>query len=240
MNIKFVIIVISVIFFLFPAKSWSVECQWWQTKISGSRIPKHPRQGHPVKEHPRQEHCRERWKRADQYITQFKDDPILGWGNQGETFKRWSRSEIQTILEILPNLPLWTKVDQYTFRRADKSIHQGNSATSELTKKTIILYDNFFYYKDKLGAIGHETSHFVFQELTDLEITEFEKLSGWVIEAKDRKVYVVPPRNPLMPDSVLNQEEDFTNHAEMYISTPAELKKINPKIYDFFLKRFPK
>ena len=43
-----------------------------------------------------------------------------------------------------------------------------------------------------------------------------------------------------MPDSILNNEEDFTNHAEMYLSNPTKLKKINPKIFEFFLKRFPK
>ena len=143
-------------------------------------------------------------------------------------------------MEVLPNLPTWTQIENYTFRRAAKSIHVGNPATSELTKKTIILYDIFSTYKDKLGVIGHEASHFVFQELTDLEITEFEKLSGWEIVTKDRKVYVVPPKNLLRPDSAINNEEDFTNHAEMYISDPVKLKKTNPKIYEFFLKRFPK
>jgi hypothetical protein len=43
-----------------------------------------------------------------------------------------------------------------------------------------------------------------------------------------------------MSDSALNNEEDFTNHAEVYISNPEKLKKINPKMYEFFLKRLPK
>lgn len=232
--------IVLVVFFLFSWNSWAIECQWWQSKVKASIIPQHKREGHAISKHPRQEHCRERWKGADLHIRQFSDDPILGWGKKGESFKKWSRSEIQTILELLPKLPQWAKVEQYTFRRAVKSIHQGNSATSELTKKTIVLYDNFFTYNDKLGAIGHEASHFVYPELTDFDIAEFEKLSGWSIETKDRKVYVVPPQNLLMPDSALNNEEDFTNHAEMYISNPEKLKKINPKMYEFFLKRLPK
>jgi hypothetical protein len=226
--------------FLFSWEAWALECQWWQSKVRGSVIPQHPRKGHTVSKHPRQEHCRERWKGADLHITQFKDDPIPGWVNKGETFKKWNRPEIQTILDLLPKLPPWAKVGLYTFRRADKSIHQGNAATSELTKKTIIFYDAFFTYKDKLGAIGHEASHFVFQELTNPDISEFEKLSGWKIETKGRKVYVVPPSNLLMPDSAIDSEEDFTNHAEIYISNPDKLKKINPRIYEFFLKRLPK
>jgi hypothetical protein len=113
-------------------------------------------------------------------------------------------------------------------------------ATSELTKKTIILYDNFFTSRDKLGVIGHEISHFAFKELKNSEIAEFERLSGWSLNTQDRKVYIVPPKRPLMADSVIDSEEDFTNHAEIYISKPDELKKINPDIYTFFLKRFPK
>ena len=220
--------------------SWAFECQWWQSKVSASSINQHKRGEHDVSKHQRKEHCREKWKNADIFVKKFSDEPIQGWGKKGEIFKKWSRSEIQTVLEILPKLPAWTKVQDYTFRRADKSIHQGNPATSELTKKTIILYDKFFSYKDKLGAIGHEASHFVFKELSNLEISEFEKLSGWAFETQDRKVYVVPPKNPLMPDSVIDSEEDFTNHAEMYISNSEELIKINPKVYRFFLKRFPK
>lgn len=225
---------------LFSFESWALDCQWWQTKVKAATISQHQREGHNVSKHPRQEHCREKWVGADRYINQFKNDPIPGWGNKSETFKNWDHAEMQKVLEVLPNLPRWAQIERYTFLRAGKSIHKGNSATSELTKKIIILYDNFFTHKDKLGAIGHEASHFVFQELTDLEITEFEKLSGWEIETKDRKVYVVPPKNPLMPDSVLNNEEDFANHAEMYVSDPIHLKKTNPKIYEFFLKRFPK
>lgn len=225
---------------MFSQDSWALECQWWQSKVKAATIPQHQREGLPVTKHPRKEHCREKWKGADRYIDQFKDDPIQGWGKKGETFKKWNRPEIQTVLELLPKLPAWTRIDQYTFRRVDKSIHQENPATSELTKRTIILYDKLFTYEDKLGALGHEASHFVFQELTALEIAEFEKLSGWDIETKDRKVYVIPPKTPLMPDSVLNNEEDFTNHSEMFISSPDKLKKINPKMYEFFLKRFPK
>lgn len=223
----------------FPQITTAVECSWWQTKVKTATISQHQRKDHTVSKHIRQEHCREKWKGADTHINQFKNDPISGWDNKGETFKRWNQAEIRVILETLSKLPAWCKIENYTFRRADKSIHKENPATSELTTKTIILYDNFFTYKDQLGAIGHEASHFIFQKLTDLDITEFEQLSGWNIETKDRKVYVIPPKNPLMPDSFLNNEEDFTNHAEMYISNPVKLKKINPKMYDFFLKRFP-
>lgn len=225
--------------FLFSRESWAIECQWWQTKVRAAIIPKHQRQGHTVSKHPRQEHCRERWNGADRYINQFKDDPIPGWSNKGETFKKWSRTEIQTVLEILPKLPYWTKIEQYTFRRADKSIHKDNPATSELTTKTIVLYDKFFTYRDKLGAVGHEASHFLFPSLSSGDLATFADLSGWDVEVKSDKIYVLPPKKPLQADSVLNKEEDFTNYMELYISNPRKLKEQNSKMYEFLLKRYP-
>ena len=224
---------------LFSWDAWALECQWWQTKVKASTISQHQREGHNVSKHSRQEHCREKWKGADLYINQFKNDPIFGWRNKGETFKKWHRSEIQTVLELLHKLPPWTKIDQYTFRRADKSIHQGNPATSELTKKTIILYDIFFTYKDKLGAIGHETSHFLFQSLSSGDLAVFADLSGWDVKVKDDKIYVLPPKKPLRADSVINKEEDFTNYMELYISNPKRLKLQNPKMHEFLHKRYP-
>jgi hypothetical protein len=194
--------------------SYAIHCEWWQTKYSATTVNKHPKRG-KVREHPRKEYCRNRWANADSYIKQFKDDPIPGWGNKGETFKKWNIFEIQTVLEILPKLPQWVNTNQYTFLRADKSIHHGNPATSELTRKTIILYDNFFTYPDKLGAIGHETSHFLFPNLSSGNLAEFSDLSGWDVEVKNDKIYVLPPTKPLRPDSIINKEEDFTNHMEL-------------------------
>ena len=139
--------------------SYAIHCEWWQTEYSATVVDKHPRQGTSgVKEHPRKKYCRDKWKDADHHIKQFKNGPIAGWSNKGEVFKKWKQNEIQTLLEILPKLPVWTEVKNYFFRRAEKSIHKGNPATSELTQKSIVLYDLFFKYTDKLGAIGHETS----------------------------------------------------------------------------------
>lgn len=130
-------------------------------------------------------------------------------------------------------------INQYTFLRADKSIHQGNPATSELTKKKIILYDNLFTYSGKLGAIGHEASHFLFPALSPGDLAEFFDLAGWDVEVKNDKIYVLPPKKPLQPDSIINKEEDFTNHMELYISNPKRLKEQNPKIFEFLFKRYP-
>jgi hypothetical protein len=108
-----------------------------------------------------------------------------------------------------------------------------------LTNNTIILYDKFFTYKDKLGAIGHEASHFLLPSLSSEYFATFADLSGWDVEVKGDKIYVLPPKKPLQDDSVLNKEEDFTNYMELYISNPKKLKEQNFKMYEFLLKRYP-
>lgn len=231
--------VLFILTLFISSHSYAIQCEWWQTKYSATIVDKHPRQGTNVREHPRKEYCKNRWANADIHIKQFKDDPIPGWSNNGETFTQWKQNEIQDVLEILPKLPAWTEIKNYFFRRADKSIHEGNPATSELTQRSIILYDLFFKHPDKLGTIGHEASHFLFPKLSPADLSEFETLSGWDIEVKDDKVYILPPKNPLKPDSVINKEEDFTNHMELYISSPKQLKKRNQKMFDFFSKRYP-
>ncbi len=232
--------VLFILTLFISSHSYAIHCEWWQTEYSATVVDKHPRQGTSgVKEHPRKEYCRDKWKDADHHVKQFKNGPIAGWSNKGEVFKRWEQNEIQTVLEISPKLPVWTEVKNYFFRRAEKSIHNGNPATSELTQKSIVLDDLFFKYPDKLGAIGHETSHFLFPKLSLVDRSEFETLSGWDVEVKDDKVYVLPPKNPIKPDSIIDKEEDFTNYMELYISSPKQLKKTHPKMFNFFSKRYP-
>lgn len=76
------------------SNAYSVECEWWQSKVSASDVDKHPRQQTTVRQHPRTEHCRNRWKDADVHIKQFSDDPIVGWSRNGEVFKKWDRSDL--------------------------------------------------------------------------------------------------------------------------------------------------
>lgn len=225
--------------FTFSPLSYAIHCEWWQTKYSATTVDEHPRQGTTVREHPRREYCKNKWPNAETHIKQFKDDSILGWPTEKEIFKKWKQNEIKVVLEILPKIPIWAEIKNYSFHRAIKSIHTGNPATSELTRKSIIFYDLFFKYPDKLGAIGHEASHFLFPKLSPTALAEFETLSGWDVEIKNNKVFVIPPKKPLRPDSLIDKEEDFTNHMELYISSPNQLKKINSKMFDFFSTRYP-
>lgn len=219
---------------LFIPSAYSVECQWWQTKVSASVVDKHPRQQTTVREHPRGEHCRNKWRDADIHITQFKDDPIIGWSHKGEVFKKWSRDEIQLILEILPILPSWTEIQNYNFRRAKDSIYRGNPSTSELVHKSIIFYDQFFRERNKKSVIVHESSHHIYKNLGPDGVKEFADLSGWELEVdKTGKVFEIPPKVLIKPDSSVSIDEDFSNHVEEFYVSPETHAKRYPKIHQF-------
>jgi hypothetical protein len=221
---------------LYIPSAYSVECQWWQIKVSASDVDKHPRQQTTVRQHPRIEHCRNKWKDADIYIKQFKDDPIIGWSHKGEVFKKWSRDEIQLVLEILPTLPSWTESRNYNFRRAKNSMYKGNPATSELVKESIIIYDQFFKVQNKKSVIVHESSHHIYQNLGPNGVSDFVDLSGWKLEVdKAGKVYEIPPKVLIKPDSSVSKEEDFSNHVEEFYVSPESYAKKYPRIH-LFLK----
>lgn len=225
---------------LFIPKAYSVECQWWQSKVSASDIDKHPRQQTTVRQHPRVEHCRNRWKDADVHIKQFFDDPIIGWSHKGEVFKKWDRSEMQLILEILPTLPSWAEVKNYNFRRAKDSMYKGNPASSELTNGSIIIYDQFFKENNKKSIVVHESSHHLYKKVVPKDIADFLSMSGWVVEVTpDGKVYESPPEKLIQPDSASEKDEDFANHVESYYQNPKSYKASYPKLYDFFKQRYP-
>lgn len=225
---------------LFIPKAYSVECQWWQTKVSASDIDKHPRQQTTVRQHPRAEHCRNRWKDADVHIKQFSDDPIIGWSHKGEVFKKWDRSEMQIILEILPTLPSWAEVKNYNFRRAKDSMYKGNPASSELTNGSIIIYDQFFKENNKKSIVVHESSHHLYKKVVPKDIADFLSMSGWVVEVTPYgKVYESPPKKLILPDSASEKDEDFANHIESYYQNPISYKASYPKLYDFFKQRYP-
>ena len=231
-------IIFSLIILSTPLASYALECEWWQSKVSASDVDKHPRQQTTVRQHSRSEHCRNKWKDADIYIKQFKDDPIIGWSHKEEVFKKWSLEEIKLILEILPTLPSWAEVKNYNFLRAKDSIHKGNPATSELVSKSIIFYDLFFKEKNKKSVIVHESAHHIYKKLGPQGVNEFVDLSGWKLEVdKAGKVYEIPPKDLIKADSSVSKEEDFSNHVEEFYVSPEEHVKKYPKIHQFLKGR---
>lgn len=68
-------------------------------------------------------------------------------------------------------------------------------------------------------------------------------LAGWKIGNVDlasRKVELIKPPKLIKLDSALNQEEDFANHIEVYVTNPLLIKNHNINTYNFLAKRFLK
>jgi hypothetical protein len=230
---------IPFVFLIFISNAYAIDCEWWQTKVRAHKVSSHDRNGSQVTPHPRKEHCRERWKNSDLHIKNFINSPIIGWPHQ-EKFKKWTRQEMRTVLEVLSILPDWTESKKYSLYRAGDSIRKGNSATSEIRNSAIVLYDSFFKEKHKASLLVHESAHHLFQKVSINEMNEFATLSGWTISvSEDRKVYEVPPKKLINPDSALNKEEDFSNHLEKFYLDPKKYIKQYPQIYEFFQKRWP-
>ena len=133
---------ISIVAF-FRSQTLALNCEWWQTKVRTHTVQQYERGQSKVGTHVRDEHCREKWQGANKYIKQFNNATIADWPHKPESFKKWKQDEIQIILEILSELPVWVEIENYKFRRAVNSVSKENPATSELTNKSIVFYDFF-------------------------------------------------------------------------------------------------
>lgn len=223
-----------------PFQALALNCEWWQTKVKTHAVKQHERGNSKVAAHERIEHCREKWKSADKYVKQFNNTTIEDWPHKSESFKKWRQNEIKQILEILSELPAWAEVERYNFSRATTSISKENPTTSELANKSIVFYDLFFKKKNKSSIIVHEVSHHLYQKLNSQAIVEFLELSEWTIQTtKDGKIFELPPKKTIKPDSFMGKDEDFANHVESYFENPKNYKSSYPKLYDFFQKRYP-
>lgn len=227
-----------ILILVFQSEAFALECQWWQAKVKETVIPAHQRNGQAVAKHIRKEHCREKWKGADQNLKLFKDGTIKGW-NEKEIFKKWNQREIKLLFETLSQLPAWVEFYNLNFYRAVKSIHFKNPATYENSTLSIIFYDHFFRQKNQKQIIVHAYAHHLYTNLSPGEIVTFFDLAGWRLEVKqDGKVYELPPKNLIKPDSSFSKDEDFSNHVEEFFINPAIYQKKYPKLHNFFQQRF--
>ncbi len=91
-----------------------------------------------------------------------------------------------------------------------------------------------------MAIVGHEMAHLLYARLSVDDIVLFTDLAGWTLKVEGSQVFEIPPTKVLIEDSTLSKEEDFANSVEVYFTTPAKLQTHNPRLYDFFKKRFPK
>lgn len=219
--------------------SYAIECKWWQTKVSTHRVSTHQRNGSTVSSHPRQEHCREKWKYSDQIVSSFQDEKPSNWSTQ-DKFKKWNQADIVEVLKAYEKMPDWLLFLQKSFHRAEISTIPKNPAASDKTTDSITIYDEFYKRSNKEAIVGHELAHLLYKKLSVSDITSFTDLAGWTLKVEGSEVFEVPPSKVLINDSKLNKEEDFANLIEIYFTDPNKIKSYNPKLFEFFHKRYPR
>lgn len=232
-----VLIIAHALFISFSCNA--LECEWWQTKVKSHPVKNHQRNGEAVKDHLRKEHCREKWKHSNTAIHLFKNDVPKSWPNKSEKFKQWTRLEISKLLDVYSKLPDWIRNENISLYRAQKSIFPTNIATTDITTDSIAFYDTAMSRNLYTVAFQHELAHVLYKKLSVAEINKISELSGWRIEVKKNKVYELPPEIPIIKDSVISIEEDFSNLIEVYLQNSDKLKQLKPKLFQYFKKRFP-
>lgn len=221
------------------SSAFAIECEWWQTKYSAAIVRKHPRKQTVVRKHPRKEYCREKWPNADYYIKSFKDKPEPNV-ELAEPTQIWNKTEIETILKILAEIPQTFEMENYHFYRSNKSKHPQNPASIDKLTRSIVLYDPFFTASNKPQILVHESGHYLFSKLPTKEKSEFAMASGWTKVIVNGSEVYLPPTKLIKDDSSDSQDEDFANYLELYLDDKASLKAKNQKVFDLFEKRFHK
>lgn len=224
----------------FIPKAYSVECQWWQKKWKDHTVSKYPKKdGSQVRSHPRDGHCRDKWPKASFYIERLNNIPPPYWSKPDEKFKTWNIQEAEIILEILPKLPPYIEIDNYYFFRAETHKEfKKNPAEIDVKTRSVVLYDIAFKNFYLPSVIVHESAHYLFEKLDHKVIEKFSDLSGWKTELVNNKLIKTPPKSLIIPDSKDSVSEDFSNHLELYFSSPDVLKRKNLNLFLFFEERY--
>lgn len=228
-----------ILILLLHSEAHAIQCEWWQTKVSAHRVGQHQRQGHQVSAHGRKEHCRERWIKADFFIKALKDKLEAGV-EFTEPIKAWKYQESEEVLKTLAAIPEVFEMENYHYYRSQKSEHLGNPATIYTLTRSMILFDSFFHASNKDEILVHESGHYLYEKLSTEEKLEFMAASGWTKAIVNRAEKYVPPKNLIKEDSSVSQDEDYSNHLELYLNDKATLRTKNLKVYELFEKRFKK
>ncbi|MDH4467508.1 MAG: hypothetical protein QE271_05570 [Bacteriovoracaceae bacterium] len=128
-------------------------------------------------------------------------------------------------------------------KRRDVLLHVAGDeirSSTRLKIKIASLYDQFFKATNKKEIIAHEFSHLHYEKWNKKDLEEFARLSGWTYKRENEKIVDFPPEKLIQADSDLDKEEDFSNYFGLFMTTPEVVKNHNPKVYEFFNKRFKK
>jgi len=99
-------------------------------------------------------HCRLNPRGYEQWHQRLSNGRPKVWGYPREKTKKWTVEEIERVLESIAALPQQLlELDGAKVHRMEKSVHQGNPATSNYDDVT--LYDLAFEHKDSRDEEAH-------------------------------------------------------------------------------------
>lgn len=178
--------------------------------------------------------CRAKNKTSSFWAGRFDDNQVVGWPNKVESFKRWSKPEIESVLIALEGVPvfLWKNVKLH--RASISAEHKDNSATS--AEAVAVLYDKVFSNPKLMPRIlSHELAHQIFRDFQAIEQAEYRQAAQWIrVGANaDGPIFKVNRKRFVEPDGDQSPGEDFANNLEYFIFDPIVLRKKNPQIYDW-------
>lgn len=180
--------------------------------------------GTKVSAHLRKAHCRELEK-----TNYFLDSTNQKFKNIKTNIMKWKPEEKKAVDDAIKKIPEWLK--QYVLAETLRADTDGtiNPASSIALTKTLIIFDNFFKSTNKVQIIAHEVAHLTVLDLTEKEMKDFARASGWIIDRS--KGIKTPPKNLVKSDSNESVVEDYANHIEMYHYETEKLKRLNPKVF---------
>ena len=174
-------------------------------------------------------HCRKLTATSETWSARLLNSKPIEWPIVGESFKSWSLSEKERILEALEEMPqefLNSKIN--SVHRAGKSKDFPNPATS--ADGIIVLYDNAFDSKNNLARIlAHEFSHQIYRELSPKNKKEYGYGTNWIPLDPLGLKFLSRKDGFVQDDGRESPEEDFANNLEFFLFDPKDLEKLTPQ-----------
>jgi hypothetical protein len=214
-------------FFLFSISSLAQECPLGMYQVQGHFRQSHYRNEHYVSQANISSYCKH-YRSEGPLKLKFRQNQPKAWPKQKEKFKECPIKRQNEIKKNLSELPkILTDVGELKIHCADKSMHDGNPATTATKVKIIVLYDLAFS-GDIKRYLGHELAHILYDRLADDELKELHKVLLW---DEHKKSFHPKRKNFSEEDGSSDPDEDFANNVEHYLFEKESFKIKFPEIY---------
>jgi hypothetical protein len=188
-------------------------------------------------------HCKTNPAGYDFWLPKLISGRPAGWPHSKEISKDWTEEEIEKVLEALGDLPeeLRLQTLKHIFRMSKSGTQKGNPSTS--AEGTIVLYDEAFSKKHKLGQVlAHEIAHQFYRDLPEEEKQDYHLVTNWTLEKDEKsgKDLIISQRDKgyVKEDGNESPEEDFANNVEVELFDPDNLRKVTPQAQRWLEKHF--